>query len=61
MQKKLELLKLKNLYTGEIVCTIDFDNLVVRDGQSFITVFKLKINKPINLFADELTFSCNYR
>ena len=40
MQKKLELLKLKNLYTCEIVCTIDFDNLVVRDGQSFITVFK---------------------
>jgi hypothetical protein len=40
MQKKLELLKLKNLYTGEIVYTMDFDNLVVRDGQSFITVFK---------------------
>jgi hypothetical protein len=40
MQKKLELLKLKNLYTGEIVYTMDFDSLVVRDGQSFITVFK---------------------
>jgi hypothetical protein len=40
MQNKLNSLKLKNLYTGEIVYTMDFDNLVVRDGQSFITVFK---------------------
>jgi hypothetical protein len=40
MQNKLNSLKLKNLYTGEIVYTMDFDSLVVRDGQSFITVFK---------------------
>ena len=50
MKKKLELLKLKNLYTGEIVCTIDFDNLVVRDGQSISTVFIVEL-KPLSNFG----------